>query len=167
MINNNHLCTHTHTYIYALYICTSKQGVDPPKKKKLVALEGLANGSNARMTKRQFIAWLSVDWQRSNARILREWLRRSREKFWWAFASSICRCVGTMHCRVFAFSSPHGLKLAGFSVSCVLGIFTFILYFGRPWFMLSGLLCIKLLFFKKKKKKRKELIRIHCEETSA
>lgn len=56
-------------------------GKDALKLLDLVALEGLANGSNARMTKRQFIAWLSVDWQRSNARILREWLRRSREKF--------------------------------------------------------------------------------------
>ena len=53
---------------------------DALKLLDLVTLEGLVGGSKSRMTKGQFIAWLSVDWQRSNARILREWLRRVREK---------------------------------------------------------------------------------------
>ena len=52
-------------------------GKGAEKVLELIGLEGLAGGSPSR---RSFRAWLSVDWQRSNARILREWLRRVREK---------------------------------------------------------------------------------------
>ena len=46
----------------------------------LVALEGLSLGASARITKSQFRSWLSVDWQRHNAQIVREWSRRVRRK---------------------------------------------------------------------------------------
>ena len=55
-------------------------GKGAQKVLELIGLEGLAGGSPNRMSRRSFRAWLSVDWQRSNARILREWLRRVREK---------------------------------------------------------------------------------------
>ena len=49
-------------------------GKGAQKVLELIGLEGLAGGSPNRMSGRSFRAWLSVDWQRSNARILREWL---------------------------------------------------------------------------------------------
>ena len=55
-------------------------GEEALKLLDLVALEGLALGASARITKSQFRSWLSVDWQRHNARIVREWSRRVRQK---------------------------------------------------------------------------------------
>lgn len=55
-------------------------GEEALKLLDLVALEGLSLGPSARMTKVQFLSWLSVDWQRHNARIVREWNRLVRRK---------------------------------------------------------------------------------------
>ncbi len=40
----------------------------------------LSIGFSAKMTKLQFRSWLSVDWQRHNARIVSEWSRLVRQK---------------------------------------------------------------------------------------
>jgi hypothetical protein len=55
-------------------------GKDALKLLDLVSLEGLFLGFSARITKLQFRRWLSVDWQRHNARIVREWSRLVRQK---------------------------------------------------------------------------------------
>ena len=43
-------------------------------------MEGLSLGFSARMTKLQFRRWLSVGWQRHNARINSEWSRLVQQK---------------------------------------------------------------------------------------
>ena len=55
-------------------------GEEALKLLDLVALEGLSLGASARVTKSQFRSWLSVDWQRHNASIVREWSRRVRQE---------------------------------------------------------------------------------------
>ena len=54
-------------------------GEEALKLLDLVALEGLSLGASARVTKSQFRSWLTVDWQRHNASIVREWSRRVRQ----------------------------------------------------------------------------------------
>ena len=51
-------------------------GEEALKLLDLVALEGLSLGASARVTKSQFRSWLSVDWQRHTARIVREWINK-------------------------------------------------------------------------------------------
>jgi hypothetical protein len=55
-------------------------GKDALKLLDLVSLEGLSLGFSAKMTKLHFRSWLSVDWQRHNARIISEWSRLVRQK---------------------------------------------------------------------------------------
>jgi len=55
-------------------------GKDALKLLDLVSLEGLSLGFSAKMTKLQFRSWLSVDWQRHNARTVSEWSRLVRQK---------------------------------------------------------------------------------------
>ncbi len=63
--------------LYAL-ICVNGRSL---KLSDLVSLEGLSLGFSAKMTKLQFRRWLSVGWQRHNARIISEWSRLVRQNY--------------------------------------------------------------------------------------